>query len=91
MEKEYANVQQKVLHPMSGILMLIILILASIASVLGFVVGLATMHIGVVIICVLLWCILPFLFAGRGGRGGRLGESTGDYEGLRTVGRKNLY
>jgi regulator of protease activity HflC (stomatin/prohibitin superfamily) len=49
---------------MSGILMLIILILASIASVLGFVVGLATMHIGVVIICVLLWCILPFLFAG---------------------------
>ena len=64
MDKENVNVEQRVLHPMNGIAMLIILILASIASVLGFIVGIATFHIGVVIICVLLWCILPFLFAG---------------------------
>ena len=64
MDKEYVNVEQKVLHPLNGIVMLIILILASIASVLGFIVGMATFSIGTVIICVLLWCILPFLFAG---------------------------
>ena len=39
MDKENVNVEQRVLHPMNGIAMLIILILASIASVLGFIIG----------------------------------------------------
>ena len=64
MEREYVNVEQKVLNPPSGILMLAILILASIFSLVGFVIGLAAGSFGLILICILLWIILPFMFAG---------------------------
>ena len=64
MEREYVNVEQKVLNPPSGILMLVILILASIFSVIGFVFGLAMGRFGTILLCILLWIILPFMFAG---------------------------
>ncbi|MBQ6388898.1 MAG: SPFH domain-containing protein [Mogibacterium sp.] len=64
MEREYTNIQQRELNPPSGILVLILLILASIFSVVGFVAGLAGGSIVLILLCVLLWCVLPFMFAG---------------------------
>ena len=64
MDKEYANIEQRVLNPPSGILMLIIMILASIFSVIGFIFGIGIGSLGLITVCVLLWIILPFMFAG---------------------------
>ncbi len=64
MDREYVNIEQKVLNPPSGIAMLILFILLSIFSVLGFIFGIAQGSLGLILICVLLWIVLPFLFAG---------------------------
>lgn len=58
------SIQQKILKPMNGIAMLIILILASIFSFLGFFFGLIMSSGLLVVLCILLWCVLPFMFAG---------------------------
>ncbi|MBQ6583510.1 MAG: SPFH domain-containing protein [Mogibacterium sp.] len=64
MNKEYVNVEQRILNPPSGIVVLILLIAACIFSVVGFVAGIAAGKGGLVLLCILLWCVLPFLFAG---------------------------
>jgi regulator of protease activity HflC (stomatin/prohibitin superfamily) len=58
------NIQQKILNPPNGIMMLIILLAASIFSVIGFIYGVFYQLFGITILCVLLWIILPFLFPG---------------------------
>lgn len=63
MDRE-VNIQQKILNPPSGIMMLVLLIAASIFSVLGFVYGIFYGFFGLIILCVLLWIVLPFMFAG---------------------------
>ncbi|MBQ3291269.1 MAG: SPFH domain-containing protein [Mogibacterium sp.] len=64
MEREYMNIEQKILNPPSGILMLLILICLSIFSILGFVAGIAGGVFPLIMICILLWIVLPFMFAG---------------------------
>lgn len=64
MEKEYSDIQQRILNPMNGIAMLILLIALSIFSLLGFIIGIGIGSFGLIILCVLLWVILPFMFAG---------------------------
>jgi regulator of protease activity HflC (stomatin/prohibitin superfamily) len=64
MDNHIDNVEQKILKPMNGVLMLILLILLSIFSLVGFVAGVGGFMPGLVLICILLWCVLPFMFAG---------------------------
>lgn len=64
MDKDKANIEQKILNPPSGIVMLIILIALSIFSVLGFVVGIGLGRFLLIVVCILLWIVLPFCFAG---------------------------
>ncbi len=63
MDRE-VNIQQKILNPPNGIMMLILLIAASIFSVVGFVYGILYSYFGIILLCVFLWIVLPFLFAG---------------------------
>ena len=58
------HIEQKILNPPSGIVMLIVFIALSVFSVLGFVVGLAMGGFLLILVCVLLWIVLPFCFAG---------------------------
>ena len=55
------NIQQKILNPPNGIMMLIILLAASIFSVVGFIYGVYYQLFGIMILCVLLWIVLPSL------------------------------
>lgn len=58
------HIEQKILNPPSGVLMLVIFIILSIVSVLGFVAGIARANFMIIAVCILLWILLPFGFAG---------------------------
>lgn len=64
MERDHSNIEQKILNPPSGILMWFVLVLLCILSVLGFIFGIVGGSFGIIILCVLMWIILPFMFAG---------------------------
>ena len=64
MNNQHVDIEQKILNPMNGVLMLLILIALCIFSVLGFIVGIINGMIGLILLCVLLWIVLPFMFAG---------------------------
>ena len=66
MDRENNGIEQKLLNPLNGILMLLILLALSIFSVLGFIYALIgpRLMVGMLLICVLLWIILPILFGG---------------------------
>jgi hypothetical protein len=61
---EHKPIEQKNLNPPNGIAMLILFILLSIFSVLGFIAGLVFGSFILVAVCVLLWIVLPFCFGG---------------------------
>ena len=61
---ENYHIEQKILNPPNGVAMLILFIILSIFSVLGFVIGAALSSFIMILICVLLWIVLPFCFAG---------------------------
>lgn len=58
------HIEQKILNPPNGVMMLIIFILLSIFSVLGFIAGIGLGSFVLIMICILLWIVLPFCFAG---------------------------
>ena len=58
------HIEQKILTPPNGIMMLGLFIILSIFSVLGFIYGIVEGAFGLVMICILLWIVLPFMFAG---------------------------
>lgn len=64
MDKDNINIEQKILNPPNGVAMLVIFILLSIFSVLGFVVSIAGEMFLLTLLCILLWIVLPFCFAG---------------------------
>lgn len=59
-----SHIEQKILNPPNGVMMLIIFILLSIFSVIGFLAGVGLGSFVLIMICVLLWIALPFCFAG---------------------------
>ena len=59
-----SHIEQKILNPPNGVMMLIIFILLSIFSVIGFLAGVGLGSFVLIMICVLLWIVLPFCFAG---------------------------
>ena len=61
---ENYHIEQKILNPPNGVAMLFLFIILSIFSVLGFVIGAALGSFIMILICVLLWIVLPFCFAG---------------------------
>ena len=58
------RIEQKILNPPNGVMMLIVFIILSILSVIGFMAGIGLGSFGIILICVLLWILLPFGFAG---------------------------
>ena len=61
---ENYHIEQKILNPPNGVAMLILFIVLSILSVPGFVIGAVMENFAIIIICILLWIVLPFCFAG---------------------------
>ena len=66
MNNENAGIEQRLLNPMNGIVMLVILILLSLFSVFGFFINIISWdpNGGIAIACVVLWVVLPFMYAG---------------------------
>lgn len=54
-------VEQKVLRPFNGMIMLVILLALSVFSVVGFIYAI---YLNLIPVCVALWIILPFLYGG---------------------------
>ena len=61
---EINHIEQKILNPPNGVAMLVLFIILSIFSVLGFIAGLIFGSFLLVAVCVLLWIVLPFCFGG---------------------------
>lgn len=57
------NINEKVLHPMNGMVMLFVLIAVCIITLIGMVAG-AMVSIAISIICVIIFCIACVMFAG---------------------------
>lgn len=66
MDRENYNVEQRLLNPLNGVMMLIVLIALCIFSLVGFVVAIASWRPKplLAIVCVILWFVLPFMFGG---------------------------
>lgn len=66
MDRENYNVEQRLLNPLNGIMMLIVLIALCIFSVFGFIYAVASWRPQpfLAFFCVILWFVLPFMFAG---------------------------
>lgn len=58
------QIEQKILNPPNGVMMLVLFIALSIFSVLGFVAGIINGSLVLIMVCILLWILLPFGFAG---------------------------
>lgn len=58
------HIEQKILNPPNGVAMLILFIILSIFSVLGFAAGIIAGSFMLILVCILLWILLPFGFAG---------------------------
>ena len=58
------QIEQRIINPPSGLAILIILIALSLLSIAAFVYGLAMGNILILIVCVLLWIVIPICFGG---------------------------
>ena len=61
---ESSPVVHKELNPPNGLLMLVLLIVLSVADIVGFVLSLTTLNLPWIIVCGILLIVLPFLCAG---------------------------